>query len=60
MIVHHVFNVKTFQGGIVSYVVWAATETYREAVLHKCSYEKMFWKYGANLQENINAEVWLQ
>ena len=29
-----------------------------EAALHRCSYEKLFWKYAANLQENNRAEVW--
>ena len=24
------------------------------------SWEKMFWKYAANLQENAHAEVWFQ
>ena len=31
-----------------------------EAVLHKCSKEKVFWKYEANLHENTHAEVQFQ
>ena len=31
-----------------------------EAALKWCSYKKVFWKYAANLQENTNAEVWVQ
>ena len=31
-----------------------------EAALQKCSQEKVFWKYAANLQENTHAEVTLQ
>ena len=29
----------------------------KEAVTQRCSYEKVFWKYAVNLQENIHAEV---
>ena len=28
-----------------------------EAATQRCSAEKMFWKYAANLQENTHAEV---
>ena len=28
-----------------------------EAPIQRCSYEKVFWKYAANLQENTHAEV---
>ena len=28
-----------------------------DAALHRCSYEEVFWKYAANLQENTHAEV---
>ena len=28
-----------------------------EAVVQSCSYEKMCWKYAANLQENTHDEV---
>ena len=28
------------------------------AALHRCSYKKVFWKYGANLQEYVHAEKW--
>ena len=31
-----------------------------ETVLQRCSYEKVFWKYAADLQENNHAEVWFQ
>ena len=31
-----------------------------EAALHKCSWEKVFWKYAANLQENTHTEVRFQ
>ena len=31
-----------------------------EAALQSRPYEKVFWKYTANLQENIYAEVWYQ
>ena len=31
-----------------------------EAALDNCSYEKMFWKYAANLQKSIHAEVQFQ
>ena len=29
-------------------------ELLTEATLHKCSYEKVFWKYEGNLQESIH------
>ena len=28
-----------------------------EVALQRCSYEKVFWKYAANLQEKTHAEV---
>ena len=31
-----------------------------EAVTQRCSYEKVLWKYAANLQENTHAEVRFQ
>ena len=31
-----------------------------EAALHRCSYEKLFWKCAANVQENNRVEVWFQ
>ena len=31
-----------------------------EAAIQRCSYEKVFWKYAANSQENTHAEVWFQ
>ena len=33
-------------------------ETFTEAALQRCSYEKVFWKYAANLEENTHAEVY--
>ena len=30
---------------------------FTEATLQRCSWEKVFWKYAANLQENTHAEV---
>ena len=31
-----------------------------EAATQRCSWEKVFWKYAANLLENTHAEVWFQ
>ena len=31
-----------------------------EAALQRRSLEKVFWKFAANLQKNIHAEVWFQ
>ena len=31
-----------------------------EAGVQRCSWEKVFWKYAANLQENTHVEVWFQ
>ena len=31
-----------------------------ETAVQRCSYEKVFWKYAINLQENTHAEVWFQ
>ena len=31
-----------------------------EATVQRCSWEKVFWKYTANLQENTHAEVQFQ
>ena len=31
-----------------------------EAALQRCSYEKVFWKYAANLQENTHVEMQFQ
>ena len=31
-----------------------------DAATHRCSLEKVFWKYVANLQENTHAEVRFQ
>ena len=30
---------------------------WKEAVTQRCSWEKMLWKYAANLQEKTHAEV---
>ena len=32
----------------------------KEATILGCSYEKVFWKYAANLQENTYTEVRFQ
>ena len=34
-----------------------AMKDYPEAAVQRCSSEKVFWKYAANLQENTRAEV---
>ena len=39
---------------------WISAFESSEAVLQRCSYEKVFWKYAANLQENIHTEVQFQ
>ena len=31
-----------------------------KAAIQRCSYEKVFWKYAANLQDNTHAEIWFQ
>ena len=31
-----------------------------KSALRRRSYEKVFWKYAANLRENTHAEVWVQ
>ena len=33
---------------------------YTDAALHRFSWEKVFWKYAANLQESTDPEVWIQ
>ena len=33
---------------------------FTEAALQRYSQEQVFWKYAANLQENIHAAVWFQ
>ena len=33
---------------------------YSEAATQKCSLEKVFWKYAANLQQSTHAEVRFQ
>ena len=33
---------------------------YAEAAIQRCSQEKVFWKYVANLQENTHAKVQFQ
>ena len=39
---------------IISFYIFA------EAGVRRCSYEKAFWKFAANLQENTHAEVRFQ
>ena len=31
-----------------------------ETTAQRCSWETVFWKYAADLQENAHAEVWFQ
>ena len=31
-----------------------------DATIQRCSYEKVFWKYAANLQKNTRAELQFQ
>ena len=31
-----------------------------EAAVRRYSWEKVFWKYAANLQESTHVEVWIQ
>ena len=33
---------------------------YSEVAIQRCSWEKVFWKYAANLQENTHTEIWFQ
>ena len=45
---------------ILKAVVWVKTvwkKVSSEAALQWCSYEKVFWKYAANLQQNTHAEM---
>ena len=35
-------------------------DIFTEAAIQRCSEEKVFWKYAANLQENTHAKVWFQ
>ena len=35
-------------------------DQHSEAATQRCSLEKVFWKYAANLQENTHAEGWFQ
>ena len=44
---------------ITSYII-PSKYFYTEAATQRCSYEKMFWKYAVNLEENTHAKVWLQ
>ena len=32
----------------------------KQPATQRCFWEKVFWKYAANLQENTQAEVWFQ
>ena len=36
---------------------WRSLTRTTETAVQKCSQEKVFWKYAANLQENTHAEV---
>ena len=37
------------------FAFWLQAALFTEAVLHICSYKKMFWKYAAILMENTHA-----
>ena len=39
---------------------WSTTAESTEAALERYSWEKVFWKYGVNLQENTHAKVRFQ
>ena len=45
----------------IAYLIYLMMEKYLikriNAALHKCTFEKVFWKYAANLQENTHAYV---
>ena len=41
-------------------VSWEFKYIFPQAALQRCSCEKVFWKYAANLQENTHAEMWFQ
>ena len=46
-------------GSTIAYYVSSSYCTYiSETAVRRCSWEKVFWKYAANLQENTHAEVW--
>ena len=42
------------------YVLWKSKLPLAEAATESCSWEKVSWKYAANLQDNTHAEEWFQ
>ena len=48
------------KSGKVAENAFTFLQTILDAGLERCSWEKVFWKYAANLQENTHAEVWFQ
>ena len=42
------------------YTYFSVKLTSTEAVIQRRSYEKLFWKYAAHLQENTHAELRFQ
>ena len=44
----------------LNYFLRYLADFFSEAAIQRCSYEKVFWKYIANLQENIHTEVRFQ
>ena len=40
--------------------VWRIIDTKTEAAVSRCFYEKVFWKYASNLQENTHVKTWFQ
>ena len=52
-----VLNILSIFWSDLSFVVWRQCSG---AAVQRCSYEKVFRKYAANLQENSHAKVWFQ
>ena len=44
----------------ISFIAYYNQAHVSEKTLHRCSYKKVFWKYPANLQENVHIEVQFQ
>ena len=45
---------------VLKAVTYFSKMLHRKAVLQRCSFEIVFWKYAVILQENTHAEVWLK
>ena len=52
----HLLN-KSLMENFIFYAVLRKMLDNKEVALQRCSWEKIFWKYAANLQENTHAEV---